>query len=356
MRSPLSSLIIFYIFYICFQIGLGNFYYNQPIVKNILAIRHQFYFLSFFLFLQLLDSPERIRQLLNWISVLAVAALFLGLINYFGPTVLTHKWAEGQKVRSGIVRGFLPGMPIISFAAIWELTKWIERASESSYSFASGWLLLGAHFFRQSRMRLFGVIAVLVGMLIYKKRFKHLFVTVLIALISITLVNFFLPENLILNLFSEAAENVSEGSGSWRGRLVQLEIDFKEFMKHPIVGSGTSAIRVDLQSGNKTLNYEMLYALAYKADLGYSHWIKAYGLVGLIWLLAFFFFLWRFLRNTVRFSGDSDKDVITFAMSYLIFLIGTLITLNHVMFPPGIVLVCLLAAICVRMWSCKNSS
>ncbi|MCJ7602653.1 MAG: O-antigen ligase family protein [Desulfobulbaceae bacterium] len=353
-RNPLSLLIIAYLFFVCFQIGLGSFYYNQSLVTSLIGARHQFLFFSFFLFLQLLDTPERIRQLLNWLTIIALIAVLLGLINYFGPTILTHKWAEGQRIRSGITRGFLPGMPIISFAVIWEMTKWVEGANKNKFSFLWGWLLVGAHFFRQSRMRVFGVVAVLAGMLFFKRKFRHLIISAFIAVMAIVVVDQYLPENLIINLFTGAAEDVSEGSGSWRGRLIQLETDFKEFKEHPIIGSGASTIRLDSGSGYSSTSQAEMFALAYKDDLGYTHWVKAYGLVGLVWLLSFFFLLWHYARKTVRMADKEHKDITTFSVSFVVFIIGTFITLNHLMFPHSIVLVCLIAAIIIRMKSFQS--
>ncbi|MBI5557985.1 MAG: O-antigen ligase family protein [Deltaproteobacteria bacterium] len=349
LRDPLSWLIIVYLFFVGFQIGLGSLYYNQPLVQSILGARHQFYFFSFFLFLQLLDTPARIRMLLNWVTVIALIAVLLGLVNYFGPTILSHKWAEGHRIRSGISRGFLPGMPIISFAVIWEMTKWTEGGAKNKFSFLWGWLLIGAHFFRQSRMRVFGVVAVLAGLLFFKRKFRHLIITACIAVIGIVAVDHYLPENLILNLFTGAAEDVAEGSGSWRGRLMQLETDFIEFKEHPIIGSGASTIRLDSDSGyGSTIQGEM-YELAYKDDLGYTHWIKSYGLVGLGWLVSFFFLLWHYARKTVRMADKEHKEITIFSVSFVVFIIGTFITLNHMMFPHSIVLVSLVAAIIIRM-------
>lgn len=348
-KTPLSVLIIAYLFFVCFQVGLGSLYYNQSLVVSLAGTRHQFYFFSFFLFLHLLETPAQIRNLLNCLTAIAIIAVILGLINYFGPTILSHKWAEGQWVRSGISRAFLPGMPIISFAVIWEMTKWVEGKTKNKQAFIWGWLLMGAHFFRQSRMRVFGVIAVLIGLLFFKRKIRHIILTGIITLFAIVAVNVYMSENIIMNLFTGAAEDLTEGGGSWRGRLIQLETDFEEFKKHPLIGSGASAIRLDSAGGYTTSTDSEMFALAYKADLGYTHWLKAYGLVGFIWLAVFFFLLWNYARKSVRRSGSENRDITTFSVSFTVFIIGTFLTLNHMMFPHSIVLVSLIAAIIVRM-------
>ena len=47
---PLSWLLIAYLFFMLSQSALASIYYGQNIVDGIIAVRHEFYYLSFFLF------------------------------------------------------------------------------------------------------------------------------------------------------------------------------------------------------------------------------------------------------------------------------------------------------------------
>ncbi len=350
VRNPFSILIISYLVFVGIQISLGSLYYDQSLIFGLLGARHQFYFLSFFLFLFLLDSPAQIHKFLNILTVVALIAVVLGIINYFGPVILYHKWAEGQRVRSGITRAFIPAMAVVSFAVLWEMNKWIMAPRRKMSSGVQGWLLVGAHVFRQTRMRLFGIVAVIAGMLVLKRKFGYLLIAAFISISAIIIVGFIFEENIILSLFSSAADNLVHKSGSWQGRAIQLQTDIKHFLEHPLIGSGTSTLRVDLTSGSVSSPSELeQWSLAYKDDLGYTHWLKSYGIVGMIWLLSYFYLLWHQGRYLMRKANKNLQVIASFTVSYTAFVIGTFITLNHMMFPYGIVLICLLTAIIVRM-------
>ena len=86
-------------------------------------------FRRFFLFAILLSDRDRIRTTLDALSLVALLLFFLALVNYFVHPILHHKWAEGQGMRGGIVRGFTPGMPIIAWLAFGKPTSW-SRAPE----------------------------------------------------------------------------------------------------------------------------------------------------------------------------------------------------------------------------------
>ena len=112
------------------------FYYQQPIIDGLIAARKQYYYLSFFLFAVLLSDRDRIRTTLDLLSLLALALFFLGLVNYFVHPIFNHKWAEGQGIRGGIVRGYIPGMQIIVLACIWQAYKLVKTYQDFLHAVA----------------------------------------------------------------------------------------------------------------------------------------------------------------------------------------------------------------------------
>ena len=348
-RNPISVLMVVYMGFVLVQVGLASLYYGQDIATGFVGVRHQFYFMSFFLFLWLLDTPERIRMALNGLTIVAFVALALGVANYVGPPFLSHKWAEGQRERAGMIRAYIPAMNTIGLAAIWQMTRWVERREKGMLPGVFSLFLFAAHVFRQTRMQLFGVFGVGLGLLVVRRRFGYVALVAVLALVGAVVAQILLPENILLAPFETAAENVAEGSGSWRGRLVQLETDWEIFKRHPLFGSGASGLRVEAEQGVTTTSQAELEAIAYRADLGYSHWLKAYGVVGGVWLLAFMSVLWvKGRREAVSEQADL-REIGLFGSAYLVFVAGTSITQNHWMFPRGIVLVCLTAAIIARV-------
>lgn len=352
-KTALTWLIPFYLFFVCIQIALGSLYYNQPLFSSVVGTRHQFYFLSYFLFLALLDSPDRIRAVLGAITIIALVAVALGLINYFEGTILHHKWAAGHGIRSGIERAYLPGMPIISFAFVWVFCRWGESPAKNKRAGVLSAVLLAAHFFRQSRMRIIGALLVAIGLLISRRRYKALAASSVVGLVALVGVEFMMEENLVLSLFTSVSEDVEKDSGSWAGRVAQMDVAWEEFTKHPYLGSGASTLRADSQQFG--YGREEIEALAAKADLGYMNWAKAYGIVGMLWLIAFFFMLFMRARKAIRRNGILNRDITSFGMTFLMFIVTTFVTLNHMMQAQSIILVCMSAAIIVRMSTWKNT-
>ncbi|OEU69192.1 MAG: hypothetical protein BA863_00130 [Desulfovibrio sp. S3730MH75] len=350
--NPISGLIILYILFVCIHISLASLYYGQSLIDGLIGVRHQFYYLSFFMFLVLFDDTKKIVQLLDILVVVSFVLVILAVINHFGPTIFHHKWAEGHGIRSGITRAFIPGMSVISFSLLWAFAKWINSENTKKLSRESTIFLFAAHFFRQTRMRLIGVIMIMTSLLVIKRKWVPLLFLLILSGISFGIIEATMEDNVMVNLFSSVYEDVVEQTGTWKPRLEQLELDLWEFKRHPWLGSGASAIRSVTEQGGTRLQVKMA-ALSYKFDLGYTHWLKSYGMAGIVWLLLFFWFQFSMgLRAQKRCRGD-DKTLAMFALSYLGFVIVSFVTLNHLMHPDGIIMVCLSAAVIVRLY--KNS-
>ena len=72
------------------------------------------------------------------------------------------------------------------------------------------------------------------------------------------------------------------------------------------------------------------------------------------WLFVFFYFQTVYgIRIQTRCEGN-DKPIALFGLSYFGFVVGSFVTLNHLMLTWGIILVSLNAAIIVRMdWNAR---
>ena len=350
LLNPISILIGFHTLLICIHFWLAQINYNQSFVDSLIAVRHQFYFLSFFLFLFLLYTTENIIQLLNILVIIAIIVVVLSIINYSGIVIFHHKWAEGHGMREGITRAFIPGMGLISFCALWAFSKWTNTIENKKYSMVSSIILITSHFFRQTRMMLFGITGVIFGYLIIEKRWKQLFSIVVVISIAVLTLSIALKTNLITNNFYTAYVNFTEQKGSWESRGKQIKIDLQEFKKHPWIGNGLSAMR---EHGASWQQIKMR-TKTFKADLGYSSWLKFFGLFGIVWLFMFFGFqIVMGLVAKARTKGD-EKTLAVFAICFLVYTMGTFITLNHLMYPHEITLVTLNAAIITRLY--MNSS
>ena len=348
--NPITFLIFFYIIFVFIQIALGSLNYGKSLTSGLIGTRHQFYFGSFFLFWALIDTVKKIRVILNGIVIISIIALILGIINYFGAQILTSRELEREIIRSGVERAFIPAMSLISLSTIWLSARWTENSRSSVKSGVLTLFFLGVHIFRQTRMRLFGVFLIVFLQFLIRKKFKLLAISAIIGMLGISVSGLFLPENIIVSLYNKSDREITQSSGSWGGRVKQLEVDYEEFMRHPFIGSGSST----LWNTKEARLSQKEWLLGYKADLGYSHWAKAYGSVGIGWLLLFFGTLLIKSMRVLKLNKKTNPDISNFCISFLGFILMTYVTLNHLMFPPGIVTVCLVAAIILRMSELNN--
>lgn len=348
LKNPVSWLVLSYLFLVAVHISLARFYYNQSLFDGIIAARNQFIYLVFFLFLILLDTPEKIARLLDYLAVIASVVLFLSVVNYFFPVVFYNiQYGEDWDVmRSGIRRAYVPGTGLISMAAVWAWIRW-TRADKSRLIYGMLVLfLIAGHFFQQSRGSIIGLVAAIMMVSYLSRRVKELSYLLVAGVLGGIVTAIVLPTNLLLAPFVTAVEDVSQGSGTVKGRLVQLENDIEEFMQHPLIGSGLVVVRTSEYSELGTSDMALKTRTA---DLGYSHWVKMYGVFGVFWLAALFIYLGLTSLRVVRTSAGLQCSLALFAVGYFAFVVVTGVTVNHFLVPERITLFMLLAAIIVRL-------
>jgi len=347
--NPISGLILFYLLFIVLQIFLAYANYGQSLFDGLVGIRHQFFYLSFFIFILLLDSTEIIRMLLDILAIIAIILVFLAVLNYMGLPLFYYKWAEGQGMRAGIVRAYIPGMSLITFSLIWIFTRWLFEEKNRTYTFLTSVFLLAALFFRQTRMRILSVSVVVSIMLIMRRKWRHLLFFVLLVFVSTGVIQVTMKKNIITEPFILAYENFTKKSGTWSKRLSQLKVDIREFKYHPWIGSGLSAMRSVTAKKGTRLQHRMSI-LSYKSDLGYTHWMKLYGITGIIWLILYFSCQIVMAIKAQRRLSSEDRILAVFALSHLGYLMMALITLNYLMMPAHMLIFILNTAIIVRLY------
>ncbi len=354
--NSFSILIMFFIFIVLIQVVLAAFFYGQSILDGLIAIRHQFYYLSFFVFFGLLDNKKKIYQALNVVTVLAILLSVMGLINYFITPIYHHQWAEGHGERSGVLRAYVAGIDIISLGLFWSILQWVyDKKSRFSHA-ASAILFLLMIIIVQTRGRIVGIFGSIIFLLVYKKNYKIMAQMVLFILIIVLFTGIFSKENILIDSFVSTYDEISEGmSGgnhsTWTARLEQLNMEYKVFIKHPLIGSGVSALRVGNDSGLSNKEFLYLGSISRNEDMGYTNWIKSYGLAGLVWLMLFYYFLIIYMKKSANLNKGNKLEPVVFTVSgYIIFVIISFITLPHFMRTDLILLLCFVLAILVRTY------
>lgn len=348
------TLFISFLFFLVFiHIGLANIYHDHPFVQGLIGGRKFLHFISFFLFLLLLDSEEKILRVLDLLCNVGIIVVALSLINYFGPTIFHHKHAEGHGIRAGITRGYIPSMTFISFCALWSFNKLISNRGPNYFTYISVFILYGAHVFRQARMSLITLSFVTIVLLISQRKYGLMLAGVILIVSTSSILGYLLEENLLTYPFVSAKEDILESEGTWKPRLSQIKVDLEEFKKHYIIGGGAGVLRshqdaLTPTTWNKAVE---ILNLSYQHDLGYTHWLKNFGSIGLLMLMFYFLSLFYMGYRSLRLSADYEYEILPyFASSYLLFVLISFITLNHFAVTKHSIFNSLNAAIMVRCY------
>ncbi len=165
-----------------------------------------------------------------------------------------------------------------------------------------------------------------------------------VGLCAVLIASYTMETNIFLNPFVSGVEDVTEQTGTAAGRSQQLETDIEVFKQYPYIGGGTSALGSDDPG---------FANIARKTDLGYSHWLKHYGILGIAWLLLFLIMLFSYTRKLQKILPRDYRAIAAFSMSYLIFFTVSFVTLNHLMFRGSTLVMCLYCAITRASCACR---
>lgn len=352
LANRFTGLILFQMLFCLFHILFVQVRFDYPPTQAVIASRSFLNYFSFFYFLLLLDTPQRIYRVMEVLNWIMIVILVLSVANYFHP-FLYHEWAEGHYERAGVKRGFIPAMSVLSMLGIWSFANMFATAQMElkwrSYSF----LYITAHIFRQTRMRIVGILFTLFCLAIYKRNFNSFFLALVIVIIGAVSINTFLNTNVLYGNIAVTLEEVSTESGSLGGRFIFAESIWEEMKKSPLaplVGTGGSAIR-PYQKAYKAISdkqFYQYYILGKQSDFGYLNWIKNFGIIGVVWLVSFFYSGWKYFRNATSRKRENE-DLALFSGFYLIFVAGTSLTLEHFVVTDKIIPVMLSTAILVRL-------
>jgi len=346
-----SVYLIFLLFMVVFHIFYANLRFSLSYFDSIISSRYNFYYFSFFFFLYVFESPEKFRRALHFMSYISIIIVGLSVVNYFGPVIFYHKWAEGHYERMGIKRAFIPNMSMISFCAVWSFSDLFSRGT---LSLSAGWksaVMFAAHIFRQTRMRLLSILFVITMMTITKGKLKKSLAVGVVVALGAGVIFTALKTNLLFELFESSYHDVTQKEGTWGGRMEYIGWNIKELMKSPIVGTGSSAVRAS-EKAYKNLpaaKKEYFRLLGKQTDLGYVIFIRNFGLIGLIWLVGYLFTASRRSWILMRLCKDKNADLASFCFFYMVFVLLSSVTLNNFTLPDRVFLNCFVLALIIRL-------
>jgi intracellular septation protein A len=221
-------------------------------------------------------------------------------------------------------------MDVICIVFLWRLNSFLVR-NRSLLTLSGGVVSLFGLIFRQTRSRIVSTLAASVYLAMKTKQVTKMFLYAFLILTVIGGFIVFYDTDFIADLFVTSYENVSTGTGTWSGRQVTMEIAMQEFKEHMAFGTGSFFLR------HADTREEAV--ISYHGDLGYHHWLKSYGLMGLAWL---FLLLLIFLRSMRR--RQRDPFMSSFGKAEMLNIFLNFVTIPYFFRPEGICVVCLALA------------
>ncbi len=339
--------VIFYLLLILSQVSVAAFQYSQPVVEGLMEGRNQLYYVAFPLFLLAFSDSSTARNLMKAMSVLAVVIVLLAFVHYgLGVTAFRGMPEYTGEVyeRAGMIRVFLPGMNILMIGLLWQFWSYLRENRLFSVNLAMFFISFGGLMFRQSRGRIIVAIAVLLLMMVSRKRYGTLAVVAALGVVVVVAnLLFGSADNPVVYAFTSALSEVTgaETEGTWSDRVGQVTAAWDAFVSSFATGTGGLVITSDTKAQSS-----QLAAIAFEADLGYWTFVKFFGYWGILLLVGMMGgFYWYVLR--CRKFGGAD-DMAQFAIYHFICILISLINITYLTKPGGIVMVCLTWALIVK--------
>lgn len=343
-----SVFIFLYLALVLIQAPVASFKYNQSVIDGIIGARHQFYYLSFPLFVLIINNAERARSLMRLLTAIGLIIVVLAYIHNLGIyNVFIDRGGDEWRLageRSGVQRFWFPGLNILMLTGIWQFLRYLSDNHKLSLSLASFAAIFSGVLLRQTRSRIITLTAVL-GLIAYRQKRYGLIASVGFVLLVVVLVpSIGAEKNIFISAFETAYHDVTEDEGTWAPREQQIDIAKEVFRDGFWLGSGAVALR----AVGHTTNWDKLNlkTIAYSADLGYWTWLKYFGFPGIVLLLLI---IWGYIWYTFKRRYEPEwKELVQLAVYHFIVIWISTITLPYLTSPSGIVMVCLSWALLVN--------
>ena len=350
----LNNFFSWYIFlYLCLvvvQASIASYYYEQSVIDGLIVARGQFKYLIGFSFMLYFQTNRDIERFMMAMSIMALIVLYLGLVNYLGPTIFQHRWAEGHGMRSGILRAFLPAMEVFVMVLIWHLCRLLDakRLLRSSLMFVG--IAAFALLFRQTKMHIVASFTVCAIIMVYHKRFGMLMTLAGVLFMGSLIVSLYTKQNIIVNMFENTYEAVMDSGTNrhgderttWDARMEQIVASKDTVMETFFTGSGGLVLRESEEALSSKL-----HAIRRGMDLGYFVWVKYYGLPGVLLLLSFVIYGIVFrIKSRVR-KNSPYAYIDNYAFYHLVVIIISMVTITYLTTPHTIPIFCICMSIMV---------
>jgi hypothetical protein len=337
-----SLLVAFPLFWYLLNPLLAQLFFDQPYLSGLIGYRHNLSsYLLYFVFSVLIVTEHDIKTLCK-IMVIFVAGYFLILIAYRSDPSLRliyydHEWYEkASMVRYGGRRMFMPyGLVyfFFFFIVLAELLygNYIKSKMHLLIDILFLGLILRGVLLGGSRQFIFAIPLVCIFAL-WKSSRKYYVIALLVVFMffkqSVSMLNTsdgggWLGKSRIGMLFTDSPSIKNE-----TGRQFQNSVCIDNFMRSPLVGVGS------LIDSKRPMEEYQKYGFFNCPDIGITKMAAENGIVGLIWVICFYLYVFRKTGEIIRSQSDNMPTtfsvIVARGIRYFYILLGlTSLTLPH---------------------------
>jgi hypothetical protein len=160
-------------------------------------------------------------------------------------------------------------------------------------------------------------------------------------------------QDIATSLYFQTQEQLENPEDLQLGRMAKLKVDWEEFLEFPFLGNCATVVSLSKESQifHRQWDFRNRVDLT---DLGYPHWLKSFGLTGVLWLLTVYVLIFIRLWKSLITKDKVCHCLALFCSSYFAFVVMTMLTLNHFMKEEMIILFSLSFAITYRLGCIKE--
>lgn len=326
-------------------VSMAKFTFGQSLLDGLLYIRHSFTYLLFFIFCTLLSTVNRLHFFLKIAAFVVTLLAFLALLQKHFPALPIFNFRSmgesqylGKKnMRFGDYRLFFPNIEFTFFVYFMTLAELLNKRNITRLLPKLGFLCLIAYIVLATGTRVHLLAMTVVTLIAFvtgqRRSVKMVGIVLLILCISVETLSLAIhSEGISLfeeNKFSNVIKySMDTKEGSIQGRIFQNKMYWNNFLKSPLAGVGTLRYTAKLDD-----NYRK-YGFYNNNDLGYMKILAEYGIVGIIWILWFYSYIFRKTKGVIatrRLAGEEDCRVFIAkgVQFYILYVAVSALTLPH---------------------------
>lgn len=361
-----SRLVIFVCILLLINPLMSQIFFDQQYLKGLVLIRQEFFWCSFFMYILLIRDLNCVERTFNLLTLLCGIYVFCLIITKYFPDIgIIHFDSrfyskKGSLQRFGDFRLYFPYGTVPIFFYCITLARLLHAPKGDSLRIKTIWFVFLVIVFyavlsTYTRMLVASILIVTALAFFSSKRPMLKFAAAFTCLLFISIVvlgktgsdgDIGIIGDTKLAKMAMQYDKLQRESG----REFQTKMFLDQMVKSPITGVGTIATRKDTEEEIGSLTTYRKYGFFNAVDVGYPKIAGENGLLGIIWVIWFFSYLYRRSRQTLLQAISIGSLPFVEAICrghyyFLAYLIVSGITIGHFVHPYGLTIIALSLAL-----------